>query len=130
MDATEAALRWRETWQSAWPLGDVDAIAALYADSASYRALAFRDPDLGLEGVRGYLRANFDAESEIECWFGEPLVTGRRAAVEWWGSWIEEGRRLTLAGATVLRFDAEGRVVDQRDYWNQVERRAPPYTGW
>jgi hypothetical protein len=24
---------------------------------------------------------------------------------------------------------AEG-VVDHRDYWNQVERRKPPYAGW
>jgi hypothetical protein len=50
--------------------------------------------------------------------------------VEWWGTWIEEGRRLTLAGTTVLRFDSDGQVVDHRDYWNQVERREPPFDGW
>ena len=45
--------RWAETWTRAWPAGDTDAIAALYADEATYRALAFREPDLGLAGVRG-----------------------------------------------------------------------------
>jgi hypothetical protein len=30
----------------------------------------------------------------------------------------------------VLRFDDEGKVVDHRDYWNEIERREPPYPGW
>jgi SnoaL-like domain len=130
MDAEAAARRWAETWTSAWPARDTDAIAALYADSASYRALAFREPDLGLPGVRGYLDRNFEVESEIECSFGEPIVAGDRAAVEWWGSWTEGGQDLTLAGVTVLRFDEAGKVVDHRDYWNEVERREPPYQDW
>ncbi len=130
MDATAAARRWAETWSRAWPDRDVDAIVALYADAASYRALAFREPDLAPAGVRRYLEENFGAESEIECWFGEPLVSGDRAAVEWWGTWVEEGKRLTLAGTTLLQLDGAGKVVDHRDYWNEVERREPPYAGW
>jgi len=130
MDAETAARRWAEVWTSAWPARDTNAIAALYSDDASYRALAFRGPDLGLVGVRRYLDVNFAVESEIECWFGEPVASGDRAAVEWWGSWVEQGQQLTLAGATFLRFDDEGKVVDHRDYWNEVERREPPYDGW
>ncbi len=114
----------------AWPARDPEPNAALYADSASYRALAFREPDLGLEGVRRYLSDNFEVEEDIECRFGDPIVSGDRAAVEWWASWAEEGRPLTLAGVTMLRFDDEGRVVDHRDYWNQVDFRVPPYEGW
>ena len=118
MDVQTAARRWAQTWTRAWPAGDTDAIAALYADDASYRALAFREPDLGLAGVRRYLDQNFTVETGTECWFGEPVVSGDRAAVEWWGTWVEDGRRLTLAGATLLRFDGDGKVVDHRDYWN------------
>ena len=99
MDTETAARRWAEVWTSAWPARDTGAIAALYSDEASYRALAFREPDLGLAGVRRYLDVNFAVESEIECWFGEPVVSGDRAAVEWWGTWVEQGQRLTLAGA-------------------------------
>ena len=130
MDTDAAARRWADTWRRAWPERDADAIVALYADSASYRALAFREPDLGLTGVRGYLDRNFAVEQEIECWFGEPIVAGSRAAVEWWGTWVEDGERLTLAGATVLRFGADGLVVDHCDYWNQVDQREEPYDGW
>jgi nuclear transport factor 2 (NTF2) superfamily protein len=130
VDTAAAALRWADTWRRAWPARDTDAIAALYSESVSYRALAFREPDLGLAGVRGYLDRNFAVEQEIECWFGDPVVAGDRAAVEWWGSWVEDGTPLTLAGSTFLRFDADGLVVDHRDYWNEVEKREPPYTGW
>ncbi|HKG09637.1 MAG TPA: nuclear transport factor 2 family protein [Gaiellaceae bacterium] len=130
MDTEAAARRWRDTWQRAWPERDADAIVALYADSVPYRALAFREPDRGLAGVRGYLEREFGVEEDVECRFGEPVVSGDRAAVEWWASWVEDGTPLTLAGSTFLRFGADGRVIDHRDYWNQVERREPPYDGW
>jgi hypothetical protein len=31
---------------------------------------------------------------------------------------------------TVLRFDAEGLVVDHLDYWLQSNERTAPYPGW
>jgi hypothetical protein len=130
VDTEAAARRWAEVWRRAWPARDADAIVALYADPVAYRALAFREPDLGLAGVRGYLDRNFALEEQIECWFGEPIAFGERAAVEWWASWVEEGTPLTLAGVTVLRFDKDGKVVDHRDYWNEVKRREPPYPDW
>ena len=113
-------------WRHAWPQRDADAIVALYADDAVYRALAFRAP----ESARGYLERVLAEGTEIECWFGEPIVSGNRAAVEWWGSWLENGTPLTLAGTTVLSFDADGQVIDHRDYWNEAEERKAPYEGW
>jgi ketosteroid isomerase-like protein len=130
LEPEAAARRWRDTWERAWPAKDVDAIVALYSDDVAYRALVFREPDMALAGVRRYLEENFGVEEEIECRFGEPVVSGDRAAVEWWASWLEEGNELTLAGATFLRFDADGLVVDHRDYWNEVKRREPPFAGW
>ena len=72
----------------------------------------------------------FAEESDITCRFGEPVVSGDRAAVEWWASWIEEGESITLAGGTMLRFDDDGKVVDHRDYWNQAPGRIDPYSSW
>ena len=40
------------------------------------------------------------------------------------GDWTEAGADLTMAGVTILRFGADGSVVDQRDYWNQSDLRA------
>ncbi len=130
MHAKAAAQRWADTWSRAWPQRDAEAITALYADTAVYRSPAFREPDLGLAGVRRYLDEQFPAEENIECWFGPPIVSGDRAAVEWWGSRTEQGQELTYAGVTVLRFDHQGQVVEHRDYDNHVERREPPYSGW
>jgi nuclear transport factor 2 (NTF2) superfamily protein len=130
MDTREAAQRWRRTWEDGWQRGDVDAVASLYAPTCQYRALAFRQPDEGAAGARRYLHANFTAEEKVTCSFNEPVVGENRAAVEWWASWTEEGRTLTMAGVTLLRFDDEGLVLDQRDYWNDVDGRREPYPGW
>ena len=130
MDIESLARHWAQTWMRAWPEKDVDAIASLYADDAAYRAFVFREPDIGVAGVRRYLTENFGVEQDVECWFGEPIAAGDRATVEWWATWVEDNRRLTLAGATVLRFGADGLIVDHRDYWSQVEAREPPFEGW
>jgi len=130
VDIEAAARRWAEVWSRAWPRKDAESIVALYSDQAVYRALAFREPKVGLDGVRSYLKENFDVEGSIRCWFGQPVVHANRAAVEWWGSWFENGGPLTLAGTSVLTFDPNGRVVDQRDYWNQVDRITEPYPEW
>jgi hypothetical protein len=70
------------------------------------------------------------AEENIECRFGQPIVSGGRAAVEWWASWTEQGQELSYAGVTVLHFDDQGQVVEHRDYYNHIERREPPYPVW
>lgn len=106
----------------------MDVIAALYDPAADYRSSALADPEPG--GAVAYLRRQFNNESDVECRFGEPIAMSERAAVEWWASWFEDGRTVTLAGTTVLRFRPDGRVSDHVDYWLQVEGREPPYAGW
>lgn len=118
MDVSEAAQRWATVWQRAWSAKDAEAIVALYAEDAEYRALVLRPPELGVSGVRAYLERIFAEEDDIECRFGEPVASGDRAAVEWWASWTEDGAGLTMAGVTVLRFDEAAMVIDHRDYWN------------
>ena len=130
MNAEVSSRRWAEVWERAWPERDAESIIALYAHDAIYRALAFREADEGVSGVRSYLARNFSVESEVECRFDEPIVNGDRAAVQWWASWVEAGKAVTLAGVTVLRFNPQGLVIDHRDYWNQLDARRPPYAGW
>jgi hypothetical protein len=82
----------------------------------------------GREGVLEYARWAFaDQEAFGGCWFGEPVIAGDRATVENWAILVENGREVTIAGVALLRFDRDGRVVAQRDYWSLEEGgREPP----
>ena len=126
MDTLALARRWRDAWAEAWPRRDVDAIAVLYRSGAAYRSHPLRDAST----PRAYLERVFAEEEAIDCRFGDPLVAGDRAAVEWWASYREAGEDVTLAGTTVLRFGPDGLVSEHVDYWVEGSGRTPPFPGW
>lgn len=134
MDGADAVRRharhWAETWQAAWEALDVEAVVALYAPEATFSSQPFRDVRHGQRGVRAYVAEAFRDESEVHARFGEPLVDDACAAVTWWATLRDGGEEMTLAGTSVLRFDSEGRVVEQRDTWNQASSREAPPRGW
>jgi ketosteroid isomerase-like protein len=125
MDTESAARKWIRGWQSAWPARDVDRVAALYADDAVYSSHPFREP----ETARSYVQQAFGEEDLVQAWFGQPVVAGDRAAVEYWAI-LRAAADLTIAGAAFLRFDHDGLVVSHRDYWDQVGGRSEPADGW
>jgi hypothetical protein len=129
MDTRSAARRWAETWKRNWIAGEADPISDLYGPAAHFRSGPFRTPHVGRAGALEYVAQNFATESEVTVEFAEPLVDGRRAAVPWWASYTENGQRLTIAGTSLIRFDAEGLVEDQWDTWNSVEGERAPYEG-
>lgn len=124
MTAAEAARRWARVWAEAWPAADVDAIDALYAPEAAFYSHPFR----ARTTAREYVEAVFAEQAQAECRFGAPIVSGDRAAVDWWGVIIgKDGSVETVAGTSLLRFDPGGHVVEQRDAWASVpERRELP----
>jgi len=126
----DAARRWARVWRSGWVSKDTDSIVALYAAGARHWSAPFREPGIGHDGVRAYVQASFDEEDDIRAWFAEPIVDGDQAAVSWWATLIEAGRETTLAGTSVLRFDASGLVVSQWDSWNQTDGRQVPAPDW
>ncbi len=126
MDAESAARRWRETWLRAWPAKDADAVASLYAAGARFRSEPFRE----LADPRAYAEWAFREQDDADCWFADPLVTGDHATCEYWGVVSFRGRDETIAGVAVIRFNEQGLVVDQRDYWNAHDGRREPPEGW
>ena len=124
MEATAAALRWAEVWSRAWPRADTDAIAALYADDAIFYSHPFRARQTPAE----YVAWAFGEQATAECRFGEPVAADDRAAVDWWAVITDrDGSRQTVAGTSLLRFDADGLVVEQRDAWaDEAGRRELP----
>ena len=114
VDIREAAKRWADVWERGWREHDAAAIAALYAEGAVWRQHPFRAPD------PGYLDRVFAEEESAQCQFGPPIVDGDRAAVPWTAQTkLKDGRSEDLAGASLLRFTADGLVVEEHDYWNE-----------
>jgi len=127
VDAEAAARRWADTWARAWRTLDADLLQPLYTDQTLHRSHPFREPGNPLE----YARWAFgEEEGEPEVWMGDPIVTGDRAAIEWWAVVTENGKDVSLAGTSLLRFDADGRAVEQADYWGMTDGRTPPWRGW
>ena len=119
MEPVEAARRWRETWLRAWPAQDVEALRALYAEHIVLRSHPFRDARVGPDDAAAYASWAFASEeSPAECRFGEPIVDGDRAAVDWWAVMTApDGTEETIAGTSLLRFGVDGSVTEQRDVW-------------
>jgi hypothetical protein len=114
MDTADAARRWVDVWAEAWPAADVEGIAALYAPNAVFYSHPFRER----QAPKEYVEWAFADQKEAECRFGEPLVEGDRAAVDWWAVIVAPDDSVeSLAGTSLLRFDASGLVVEQRDAW-------------
>jgi hypothetical protein len=127
MSAAAAAARWAAAWKAGWEALDPEPVLARYAADATLSTEPFREPYRGIDGVREYVTAVFGEEEDPRVWMADPIVDGDRAAVSWWASLREAGAETTLAGTSVLRFDADGLVVEQWDAWNRLgERRDPP----
>jgi ketosteroid isomerase-like protein len=131
METAEAARRWRDTWLRAWPAQDVEALRALYSEQIVLRSHPFRDARVGPDDAAAYASWAFDSEeAPAECRFGEPIVDGDRATCEYWAVVRSDGSEQTIAGVSVLRFDADGLVASERDYWSVEDGRRDPPDDW
>lgn len=127
MDSATAARRWIDAWTRAWQALDAELLAPVYAPDAVHRSHPFREPGNPIDYARWALA---EEEGEPEVWMGEPIVAGDRAAIEWWACVVEHGKQVSLAGTSIVRFDRDGRAIEQMDYWGQAEGRTPPFDGW
>jgi hypothetical protein len=127
MDGEAAARAWSEAWTQSWRRLDAELLMPVYRPETVHRSHPFREPGNPIEYARWALA---EEEGEPEVWMGDPIVAGDRAAVEWWAVVIENGKEVSLAGTSILRFGEDGRVVEQSDYWGTTDGRTPPWPGW
>jgi ketosteroid isomerase-like protein len=112
--------RWARTWRERWPEHDVEALVELYAEDAVFVAHPFHPATT----PREHIEAVVGGDARVEPWFGEPLVDGGRAAVEWRVVIEEAGDAVTYAGTSLLRFGEDGRCVEERAVWMMREGRS------
>jgi hypothetical protein len=113
VETANAARRWADAWRRGWATLDPSFASELYAPGARFVSQPFRPAE---EPVVFIERA-FAEEEWADPWFGEPIVEGDRAAVEWYARMREDGRDVTISGVSLLRFDSDGRCIEQRDTW-------------
>ena len=127
MDTQAAARRWADTWGRAWRALDAELLRPIYSAGTVHRSHPFREPGNPIDYARWALA---EEEGEPDVWMGDPIVAGNRAAIEWWATLVENGGQVSLAGTSIVRFDADGVAVEQTDYWGTAEGRTPPWNGW
>ena len=108
----------------------MDAAVALFTEDAVYRSHPFRPPHVGHDGIRAYWAGATSEQEDVSVVFGEPVAAGRRAAVEWWTRMRQEGEDVTLPGCLLLRFAADGRCEELREYWHVEPSSVEPPPGW
>ena len=127
METREAARLWATAWKRGWEALNPEPIMARYAPTAVHFTEPYREPSRNAGEIRAYVERVLGEEEDPRVWMGEPIVDGDRAAIPWWASLREEGTDATLAGTSVLRFDADGFVIEQWDTWNQLAERLEPH---
>jgi hypothetical protein len=114
MDARDAAARWVEAWTRGWSRQDPEPILALYATAAFFRSHPFREA----EPAADYVTRVLAEEESVEFEFGEPIVDGNRAAIEYHArSRLKSGGTEEFTGVSLVHFGDDGLVVEQRDVW-------------
>ena len=130
MTRRDAVRAWIDAYAEAWRRADDRAVAELFTEDAVYREHPTREPHLGREAIAAYWRWAVGTQADLDLRFGDPVVEGHRAAVEWWATMIDERERRTLPGILMLRFDDQDRCRELREAWFWLEGWHPPPAGW
>ena len=121
---------WIEAYGRAWEAGDEDLMVSLFTEDATYRSSPFREPFRGHDEIRAYSHRNAGTQRNKRVRMGRPFVDGDRVAVEWWTTMVDEAEAVTLPGCLLLRFEADGRCSDLREYWHVERGTHEPFDGW
>lgn len=131
---------WVDAYGQAWRVKDDEAVAALFTQDALYASHPLHTPHRGRAEIRAYWRRATADQESLSLRFGEPVVSGRRAAVEWWATMRDEewafsegkpGQMLNLPGCLVLVFSENGLCEELREYWHaEFGAPAQPPVGW
>lgn len=121
---------WLERYRRAWIERDADAASRLFTEDAVYREQPFEAPFVGRAAIHDYWARVTASQASVELRYGQPIVDGRRLAVEWWANLQTTAGPVTLAGEFLLRFADSGECRELREYWLLTQARIDPPSGW
>ncbi len=107
------------TWYAALTPQSLARIGEFYAADA-----VFKDPFntvRGLPAITGIYTHMFRTTEAPRFIIRERIVQADQAFVTWDFSFTLKGRQYNVVGGTHFHFDAQGLVIDHRDYWDAAE---------
>ena len=120
---------WVDGYGQAWRDKDPDAAAALFTENATYRDHPTGGGYRGPDGVREYWTNITAPQENPDVRMGTPIVStdNRRAAVEFWARFVNDGQPVSVIGILFLRFADGGLCEELRETWNfEMGDHAPP----
>jgi ketosteroid isomerase-like protein len=118
---TTAALeKWLAGYERAWESRDAARAAELFTPNASYHEMPFEAPKAGQAGIREYWSAVTADQRDIDFKSQVIAVTGQTGVAHWSATFTaaSTGARVELDGVFVLKFDADGRCSELREWWH------------
>jgi uncharacterized protein (TIGR02246 family) len=116
---------WVDAYAAAWRAGDPAAAGELFAPDAAYTFDPFGPGLRGRAQIVAHWTQAIGAQSELELEIEPPFVDGDRAATAWRARFVRDGERVELAAALLLRFGADGRCTELREFWLQAAHPEP-----
>jgi ketosteroid isomerase-like protein len=105
------ATNWAERYFDAWKTNDRAMVESLFSDDAVYFYGPFRPPAVGRDAIVSRWIAN--AQADVRSQFEVVAVAGRAAVIHWHVAFGQT----ELDGVLIVRFDAEGRCCDHREWY-------------
>ena len=124
---------WIGELEARWKGRDPEAIAELFTEQATYHQGPFGEPHIGRKAIAEHWAGTLSRQTDPVVWFGEPIVSGSRAGVEWWCVLHDPatGTPRNAAGCLALRFDDNGLCTHFHEYWHAAQESAlEPSEGW
>jgi ketosteroid isomerase-like protein len=119
---TRTVQNWLNTYIHAWKTYDPHLIANLFSEDAIYIYHPFQEPLHGREAIVAFWLLEPDAPDTYDAHYEPMLVEGDRAVAHGRSLYFEQdGATLKLEwdNLFVLRFDAEGRCKEYREWYMQ-----------
>jgi ketosteroid isomerase-like protein len=118
---TSVALeKWLAGYERAWESRDAARAAELFTPNASYHEMPFEAPKAGQAGIREYWASVTADQRDIDFKSQVISVTGQTGVAHWSATFTapSTGARVELDGVFVLKFDADGRCSELREWWH------------
>ncbi len=136
---------WIRRYANAWRERSPADVVGLFTPDAAYYFSPTAPPRRGRAEIAAHWKTATDSFEDLTLQFGEPVTEGSRTVVEMWATmrdpaWHERRTGtvpgpgedwMTFPGCLVLRFAADGRCQEHREYYNTVfGQKLDPPAGW